>query len=34
MRYWFWDEPYKEGRWLSNRDFIVNDVMKQLETEL
>ena len=34
MRYWFWDEPFKDGRWLSNRDFIVRDVMKQLETEL
>ena len=34
MRYWFWDEPFKEGRWLSSRDFIVNDVLKQLRNEL
>ena len=34
MRYWFWDEPFRDGRWLSNRDFIVRDVLKQLENEL
>lgn len=34
MRYWFWDEPYQDGRWLSNRKFMVEGVFDQLKPEL
>ena len=31
MRYWFWDEPYLNGRWLSTRKFMVGDVLTGLK---
>ncbi len=34
MRYWLWDEPYQNGRWVSNRKFMVDEVRDQLKQEL
>ncbi len=31
MRYWFWDEPYLNGKWLSTRKFMVKEVLAGLK---
>jgi len=31
MRYWFWTEPYRDGEWISTREYMVTDVLKVLK---
>ncbi len=30
MRYWFWDEPFQGGEWISSRDYMVDSVVEAL----
>ena len=31
MRYWFWDEPFRDGEWVSSREFMVDETLEQLK---
>lgn len=30
MRYWLWDVPLQEGRWLASKEFMVTDVLEEV----
>ena len=30
MRYWLWDEPFQEGRWIASREFMVDYIIEAL----
>ena len=30
MRYWFWDEPYQDGEWISSKEYLVDNVIEAL----
>lgn len=30
MRYWFWDEPFQDGGWISSREYMVGNVIEAL----
>jgi DNA-binding Lrp family transcriptional regulator len=34
MRYWFWDEPFRDGEWVSSREFMVDYVIEVLEESM
>jgi len=31
-RYWFYHEPYSDGKWIGTREYMVSDVLKQFKT--
>ncbi|MCW4049118.1 MAG: AsnC family transcriptional regulator [Candidatus Bathyarchaeota archaeon] len=33
FRYWFYDKPFKDGRWMSNSNFMVESVLSRLQND-